>query len=279
MAEITRVNISNNNFTNPNETSGYRGTLTIHSGSYAYVRNNNLNDGWFSVGPLGNADGLAEKGSRFNWSVFENNTVNRSRFIILHGANHTMFRNNIIKVLDNDWGIEIQGYNSTYGRGVEDVKLLNNTVVTNATTGNFLRVGGEAKGITLANNLFLAPKLITGASGAAAVFVYDNDLSSFDKISNNVWPMPEMTKYAEGGINYVWPNWSNSAGYKTPAEWNALGVVGTDYFEDISYNSTSAAPTGGTNRDAGTVWAGVFTDRNGKIRSNSGGWTVGAIEV
>ena len=279
MSEMNRINVSNNDFTNPNETSGYRGTLTIHSGSYAYVRNNNLNDGWFSVGPLGNADGLSEKGSRFNWSVFENNTVNRSRFIILHGANHTMFRNNIIKVLDNDWGVEIQGYNSEYGRGVEDVKILNNTVVTNATTGNFLRVGGEAKGITLANNLFLAPKLITGASGAAAVFVYDNDLSSFDKISNNVWPMPEMTKYAEGGINYVWPNWSNSAGYKTPAEWNALGVVGTDYFEDISYNSTSAAPGGGTNRDAATVWAGVFTDRNGKIRPSSGGWTAGAIEV
>jgi hypothetical protein len=279
MAEVNRVNISNNDFTNPNETSGYRGTLTIHSGSYAYIRNNKLTDGWFSVGPLGNADGLAEKESRFNWSVFENNTVNRSKFIVLHGANNTMFRNNIIKVNDNDWGIEVQGYNSTYGRGVNGVAILNNTVVNYGTTGNFLHVGGRAAGISLANNLYLAPKLITGQGGAAPVVVYDTSLASFTKISNNVWPMPTIYAYAQGGINYVWPIWSNSAGYQTPAEWNGLGPVGTDYFEDLTFNTTTFGATGGTNRDAGTIWAGVFTDRNGKIRPSSGGWTVGAIEA
>lgn len=279
MAEMTRINVSNNDFTNPNETTGYRGTLTIHSGSHAYVRNNNLNDGWFSVGPLGNADGLNDKSSRFNWSVFENNTVKRSRFIVLHGANHTMFRNNIISTAGNDWGIEVQGYNSDYGRGVENVQILNNTVKTDSTIGNFLRVSGEAKGIALVNNLYLAPNLVTGTGGAAPVFVYDNDMSSFTKITNNTWPMPGMTKYAEGGINYVWPFWSSASGYKTPSEWNGMSTVGTDAFEDLPYNSTTLAPTGGTNRDIGTVFAGVFTDRNGKIRSSGGGWTVGAVEV
>ena len=279
MALMDRVNISNNDFTNPNETSGYRGTLTIHSGSYAYVRNNKLTDGWFSVGPLGNADGLAEKESRFNWSVFENNTVNRSRFMVLHGANNTMFRNNVIKVNDNDWGIEVEGYNSTYGRGVNGVAILNNTVINYGTTGNFLHVAGRAAGISLANNLYLAPKLITGQGGAAPVVVYDTSLASFTKISNNVWPMPSITQYAQGGINYIWPIWSNAAGYQTPAEWNAQAAVGTDYFEDLTFNSTTFGATGGTNRDAGTVWAGVFTDRNGKIRPTTGGWTVGAIEA
>jgi hypothetical protein len=91
--------------------------------------------------------------------------------------------------------------------------------------------------------------------------------------------MPSMTDYAQGGINYVWPLWSNQAGYKTPAEWNAMTPVGTDYFEDLTFNTTTFGATGGTNRDAGTVWAGVFTDRNGKIRPSSGGWTVGAIEA
>jgi hypothetical protein len=279
MSDMNRINVSNNDFTNPNETSGFRGTLTIHSGNYAYVRNNKLNDGYLSVGPLGNGDGLSEKGSRFHNSVFENNIIQRSKFIVLHGANNTMFRNNIIKVLDNDWGVEVQGYNAEYGRGVNNVAVLNNTVVNNGTAGNFLRVGGAASGISVANNLYLAPNLITGTSGAAPVFVYDDNLSSFTKISNNVWPMPSITKYAEGGINYVWPNWSNATGYKTPAEWNSISQVGTDYFEDLSYSSTTFTPTGGTNREAGTVWAGVFTDRNGKIRPSSGGWTVGAIET
>jgi hypothetical protein len=27
------------------------------------------------------------------------------------------------------------------------------------------------------------------------------------------------------------------------------------------------------------VWAGVFTDRNGKLRSSSGLWSAGAVEV
>ncbi|MEA2709745.1 MAG: hypothetical protein QOF78_2346 [Phycisphaerales bacterium] len=279
MADINRVNVNDNDFTNPNETSGYRGTLTIHSGSYAYVRNNRLNDGWFSVGPLGNEDGLNAKASRFNWSVFENNTINRSRFIVLHGANHTMFRNNVVKVLDNDWGIEIQGFNTEYNRGVSDVEVVNNTMINNGAAGNFIRVSGAAEGISVVNNLYVAPHLLTGTGGAAPVFVYDNSLSSFDKITNNVWAMPTMNKYAEGGINYVWPIWSNAAGYKTPAEWNALGVVGTDYFEDIGVSSTYAPSTSASYDNIGTVWGGVFTDRNGKIRSNTGGWTVGAVEA
>ena len=38
--------------------------------------------------------------------------------------------------------------------------------------------------------------------------------------------MPTIDKYAEGGINYFWPSWSNSSGYKSPTEWEAYGVVG-----------------------------------------------------
>jgi hypothetical protein len=279
MAEINRVNVNDNDFANPNEAYGFRGTLTIHSGSYAYVRNNRLTEGWFSVGPLGNEDGLTQKASRFNWSVFENNVVTRSRFIVLHGANHTMFRNNDDKVFDNDWGIEVQGFNTQYNRGVVDVEVVNNTVINNGIAGNFIRVGGAAQGISVVNNLYIAPHLLTGAGGAAPVFVYDSDLSSFDKITNNVWAMPTINQYAEGGINYVWPVWSNPSGYKTPAEWNAMNVVGTDYFEDIGMNSTTYAPSASAaNDNVGIVWGGVFTDRNGKIRSNSGGWTVGAVE-
>ena len=278
MADMERVLVNDNDFTNPDETSGIRGTLTIHKGSYAYVSNNHFTDGKLTVGPLGNADGLSDKAGRWNWAVFEGNVV-KSQVIVEHGAQHIMYRNNIVKN-DNDWGFEVEAYSSEYGRGVVDVTFVNNTVVNNGSIGNFLHVDGAADGINLINNLYLAPNLTTGTSGSAPVFVYDNDLSSFDKITGNVWPLPTIDKYAEGGINYVWPIWSNSAGYKTPAEWEAYGQVDKDYYADVGFNSATFAPLAGSvAANAGIVWKGVFADMNGKIRSNSGGWTAGAVEV
>jgi hypothetical protein len=222
MSDMNRINVSNNDFTNPNETSGYRGTLTIHSGSYAYVRNNNLNDGWFSVGPLGNADGLAEKGSRFNWSVFENNTVNRSRFIVLHWRRTTRCSATTSSRCSTTTG-------ASRSRVTTRVRPRRDDVEDHQQHGDHQRDHRQlpprrrrSQGITLANNLFLAPKLITGTSGAAPVFVYDSDLLELRQDHQQRLGDADDLKYAEGGINYVWPNWSNAAGYKTPAEWNAI---------------------------------------------------------
>jgi hypothetical protein len=278
MADANRVLVAYNDFTNPNEDSGYRGTLTIHKGSYAYVANNRLTDGLFSVGPLGREDGLTDKGARWKWSVFEGNIITRSKFIVLHGAERTMFRNNIIKN-DNDWGIEVEAFSDSYGRGVVDVTFANNTVINNGQAGSFIRVGGAANGIALVNNLFVAPNLVTGTTSAGPVFVLDNDLSSFSKIDGNVWPTPTIAAYAQGGINYVWPSWSNSAGYKTPAEWEAYGVVIKDYYQDTAVSSSYAPSTSSVAANAANVWAGVFTDMNGKMRPATGKWTAGAVEV
>jgi PKD repeat protein len=277
-ADVTRTLVNDNDFTNPIETSGIRGTLTIHKGSYAYVSNNHFQDGKLTVGPLGDADGMGDKSARWNWAVFEGNVV-KSQVIAEHGAQHLMYRNNIIKA-DNDWGFEVEAFNPTYNRGVIDVTYANNTVIDNGTRGNFLHVDGAATGINLINNLFVAPNLSVGTSGSAPVFVYDNDLSSFNKITGNVWPTPTIGAYAEGGINYVWPTWSDSRGYKTQSEWESYAQVGKDYYSDVSFNSTTYAPSSSSvAANVGIVWAGVFTDMNGKLRSNNGSWTAGAVEV
>ena len=39
-------------------------------------------------------------------------------------------------------------------------------------------------------------------------------------ISDNVWPMPTILEYADGGINYVGDREQRRC-YKTPAEWEA----------------------------------------------------------
>jgi PKD repeat protein len=271
-----RVNISYNDFANPSEDKTVRTTLVIHKGSYAYVSHNKLSDGNVAIGPLGESQGLSDKGGRWTWGVFEDNTIN-SGFDIVHGAERIMIRNNIIN-RDSNYALKIDGYNSQYGRGVKDLTIVNNTVFNDSSRGNFIKFEGEAPGTTLANNLYVAPSLVTGSWNTAPVLVYESSLAGFDFIGNNVWAAASPTEYAQGGMNYVWPTWSNSEGYKTPSEWNAYGVVGTDYFSDVSISGTKPS-TSSVAANAGKWFAGVFTDINGKTRPSSGSWTAGAVEV
>lgn len=281
-AGTDRLLLAHNTFANPNDPQYgdnlNRGTINIHKGSYLYAVGNNFVNGVTSVGPLGESTGVNDKGARLKWAVLEGNTTDASLMLVLHGTEHLMLRNNIFK-RTNDAAVELQGFNGNYGRGVVDVAIVNNTGVNTGSRGNFLRVGGNVNGIDLVNNLYLAPSLVTGNAGSAPVAVTDSDLSSFRTITGNVWPMPTIQKYAEGGINYVYSYWSNQDGYRTPQEWEAFGQVQKDHFEDTAYNGSTLAPTGGKAPGAGVVWNGVFTDRNGKLRSNSGSWTAGAVEV
>ncbi len=275
--------IAYNSLANPNDPqygdNVNRGTINIHKGNYAYITNNTFTDGVTSIGPLNLTTGLDDKSARLNWTVFENNTIDDSFLLVMHGTQHIMIRNNVINE-NNSWAIELQGYNDEYARGIVDASIINNTATNSGTQGNFLHVDGPVDSINLINNLYVAPNLMVGTNGAAPVFVFGSDLSSFSDITGNVWPSPTIDQYAQGGINYVWPSWSNAAGYKTASEWNAYGVVGTDYFSDVSFNTSTDAPsTSSVAANVGIVWDGVFTDKNGKLRSNSGSWTAGAVEV
>ena len=198
--------------------------------------------------------------------------------IVEHGAENLMLRNNVFR-MDNSWGLQVEGYNSTYKRGVKNITIANNTGINYGTKGSFLQVAsGGVDGITLVNNLYVAPSMTTGTSGAAPVFVYENDLADFDLITNNVWEKTGMDSYAEGGINYVFGYWSDRSGYRTPDEWNAMSGVGTDVFADTSISSSYAPSSSSAAATAATHFGGVFTDMNGKVRDN-GSWSAGAVEV
>jgi PKD repeat protein len=271
-----RILIAKNNFTNKN-TGVDKGCLTIHKGNYVYITGNTLSTGKLSIGPLGQGDGLSDPGARLRYVVAEGNTMT-GLTLLETGAEHLMLRNNIFK-RDGDAAIEVEAYSSTYGRGVVDCTIVNNTAINNSTAGNFVRVDGNVAGISLVNNLYLAKNLVTGGSGSAPVLVYDTDLSSFRTITNNVWCVPSISDYAQGGINYVWSYWSNASGYKTPAEWESLAQVGKDYYEDPSYGSNYAPSTSSKTATAGIAFAGVFADFYGNARAASGSWTAGAVEV
>jgi hypothetical protein len=271
-AGAERILIADNNFTN-HGTAVIKGTLTIHKGDYIYIADNTLSEGKVSIGPLGEGDGLDDKSARLRYVVLEGNNIN-SPTIIDHGSEHIMIRNNVMKDTSG-YAVNIIGYNSTYGRGVVDCTIVNNTGENDGNSGQFVHLGGSANGIAVVNNLYLARNLVTGTLSTASVYVSESDLGSFSKITNNVWANATPLGYAEGGQNYVYSYWSNSAGYKTPTEWNSYGQVGTDYFEDTS--TSSLKPTSGHAVNSGIVWAGVFVDKNGALRSPSGSWAIGAL--
>src|SRR5262249_25784056 len=73
----------------------YRKTaLNVQSGEFAYISDNVL-DGPFQIGPLGQEDGLKYTWRRFKYVVADGNTVKDDMLWVKHGAEHIMVRNNI----------------------------------------------------------------------------------------------------------------------------------------------------------------------------------------
>lgn len=288
VASADRLLIGYNDFTNRSRVSAgdsldvAKTTLAIHKGNYAYIIGNVLNNGPVDIGPLGQGDGLSDKAGRWNYAVAEGNRFNCIAHV-LHGAQHTLFRNNV-STTNGYSSYLIDAYDSTYARGVVDVSFYNNTAINTATDGNMFRFGSRINGVNIANNLYSAPNLIPGINQAAPVTIAQNDLTGFTSITNNVWAVGHGTQYAQGGYNYLYSYWSNSAGYKDATEWNSLGQVGTDYFADLALtnyapSSTSVAANGGTGGSRGIGYGGVFNDYRGNARPTSGSRSVGAIEV
>jgi hypothetical protein len=271
-----RINITGNDLSNPVEGGVIRGTLTLQGGEYVYVARNKLNFAKATVGPLESTETIDQ---RSRWVVLEGNEFN-SLLILRSGSEELMLRNNLHR-RDGSYAIEIEGYDYDLDRGVKNVTIVNNTVVNMDENGNFMSVRDGARGITLANNLFLAPNLVTGSYATGAVRVFDNlsSLRSFAHIGNNVWGDPEKKTQAHGGVAFVAPEFPYSGGYRTPTQWNALAQVATDYFVDTKYGSGYAPSTDSYAANAAARFGGVFTDKNGKLRPTSGAWTAGAIEV
>jgi len=257
-----------------------RQALTLHTGNYAWVAHNTFDGGRCEFGPLGGADGVKEanyQSLRERWVVIEANVFHDS-VDVDHGTEHIVFRNNILD--KSNWAqIKVDGFSATYNRGVVDLNVFNNTSTNSGNADNFLKITGSVSGINVLNNIYLAPNMATGASTAAPVFVSDSSLKSFNTISNNVWYVGKQLLYAEGGVNYVWPMWSNRAGYQTPAEWNALPQVGTDLFSKTTIGSDYTPLAGSSAIGAGVQAPGVFVDFYGKARPTSGAITIGAVQV
>jgi hypothetical protein len=105
-------------------------------------------------------------------------------------------------------------------------------------------------------------------------------LSGFASIFNNVWAndASRSSKWAHGGINFVWPNYTTAAGYLTASQWAAEPQVHKDTFSNVTLTG-SLAPTGVAASGAAEALDGVFTDFYGHLRPLGQGWSAGAVQA
>lgn len=253
-----------------------KNALTVQFGSHVYVASNTLLIGPVIVGPLGQKDGLPQKDWRLRTVVVEDNRISRSQLRIAHGTIGLAVRNNRFWANDRT-AINVEGFSRDYNRGSGDLLIAHNTVFNQGSKGNFLRVGGGVEGIGVRNNLYSAPNIAPGSHETAVVYVAQGDLAGFREIAGNVWPTCKPYEFANGGVFYVWPTWSDARGYLTLEAWRGLPGVDGDEQADVKVDDAlrPAALPGSMRRP---MVPGVRFDADGRPRDPSG-TTPGACEA
>jgi hypothetical protein len=260
-----RLNVSFNNFTNQDrETTDpqdiAKGVFVLQKGSYFFA-NHNISNGGMGTGPLGGADGTHDPNAQAQWIVVKNNEVHGSIIQIGAASNHVAIDNNVIWDIGGT-GININSQDLTTlpdgslaypNRNVTDLNIFSNTVISTAPFANFVTLRGHANAgqINLYSNLFIDPNFTTGADQSAAVYVEDNDLSAFAKISGNIWPTVVAATWIQNAEFYVAPQWGLANGYLTAAQWAARPQVSGDVYGSV------ALPTGAYAETISGVTAGA----------------------
>ncbi|HWB20996.1 MAG TPA: PKD domain-containing protein [Phycisphaerales bacterium] len=270
LANTSRVFIGKNNLTNT-----IKSCIWDMTGTYTYVVGNTLKKGRLLIGPNFAVGASSE---RAKWCVADGNTILDEGIILYPGAEQTTLRNNYIRY-NGGTAITAWAYDSSMNRNVNNLKVLNNTHYNNTTTVRFFDVGAGDASFTVANNLVVAPAMITGNYPSGNMWVQDSGLGVFSSISRNVWAIPQSTPWVANARHYVWPYWSEAAGYKTESQWAAYSVVSNEKYENVTLNSQYLPPSS----SSAATWArkvnGVITDMYGNFRPSSGNWTAGAAEL
>jgi hypothetical protein len=285
---VDRMLIAYNDLANPQayswETS--KTALNIQKGNDVYVYGNTLRGPRWQIGPLGGADSLNDKAGRLNDIVVENNKIFNTQVEIVHGVSNLYIRNNVFDFSGGN-ALRVDGYDSTYQRGVNNLQIANNTFVNDSSQGRLLAVLGKVNGIRLVNNLYRADDIYMGTNGTAVIWVNGASLmSSFTEVSNNVWPVPNVSQYVASrtpggtGIMILSEAVGDLANYYNINRWNALSQVDDDFQDDVTL-AGNYSPTSDQSLLASGIrnYAGVFGDFYGKARPLSGAWTIGAVQL
>src|SRR5688572_3787762 len=228
------VTISGNDLTNLNRTQLgdptdiAKGVIVMQSGAYGYVTDNQIRGGGGGVGPLSGPDGLNQMESRWLWAIWENNVFHDETFMVESGTEHLDFRYNVLD-FDNDWSMQIEGYDSTYNRTSRDITIHGNVAINKGTQGQFLHTWAGIADVSVTDNIYIAPNLQFGPYQSAVMVVQAANLNGFTTISGNLWPANNTDGWAQRGVHYVGSG-NVQSGYMDQAEWLAFAVVGDDRF-------------------------------------------------
>jgi len=270
--------------------SGLRCGINDHVGRYHWIAQNSLyRQGKLALEPLASDDGsagYATRTDRLQWVVAERNNFDVATgdggVRLGHGTEHVILRNNIFTGI-NTTQLNMLGYNARYERGVDDVRIYNNTFYQTGTSSSGIKTSSTATSVTVRNNAMYAPLLVDTAS--TAVMKCDGGMGCFSSgsISRNVWP-PTIQK-GSPGVPWTFIFKVNGA-EKDLAAWNAQSQVGDDIGYTIQFASQAGPNTafkpavGTTTALNGRPVAGVFEDYYGTPRSQSAGsWAAGAVEA
>jgi len=232
----SRVLIADNNLTNltrpQDKAEVVKTTINVRAGHYIYVTNNVLNDGTvgFGPGPYQPSTDVTD------WIVVDQNYIHDGQLLFAGAVHHALASNNVLDFVGTAQ-ISVRPYDPNFAdRYMSDVTITHNTGLNSGTTGDFLQImgSGSVGVLTVTDNLYVAPRLLSAANMSGAVIVQAPDLSVFKDISGNVWPAPSGINHdAPAAVNYVWGE-INGPGWQSPEQWNANPVVNNDQFQNAN---------------------------------------------
>ncbi len=270
MSGLSRVLIYDNDLTNLDRTKTdpgdiSKGTIQMQLGSFGYIAHNRVADGPLRTGPRGGSTERPETAT--DWCVADGNDLTDTFLEVQSGSHHIMFRNNVVHLGDRSADATACHLNGPdpAGRTVTDVTFAHNTVIASGQSAIFLRTFGRQDGLSVVDNLFVAPHLHAGQNGASALYVLADNLSGFRTISHNVWPAPEAYDHDANGMCVIDPVGTKDYGRYVPTDaWLAMPPVTGDRFANVTVDA-HGRPTGNIPAD-GVAIAGTNFDHDGHPR-------------
>src|SRR5262249_28986434 len=129
-----------------------------------------------------------------------------------------------------------------------------NTLVSESSKAEFVQLDGPAVGISVTNNLLVAPNLKWVGTEGGGVIIAGTDLSSFAQISNNIWPViPSSSGIA--GDNYMYGTlYDYKNGYVPNNVWESYSKVTNEQYANVDlsgdqYSVTLNGVTAGATSD------------------------------
>jgi hypothetical protein len=205
----------------------------------------------------------------------ERNVLENCPVIVRHGSAHVLLASNVIR-WDGGVAVDVWGWSDERQRTCVDVSVLNNTIINTAPAGRAVSIGPMTIDTVVANNLHVAPALVTGKNGSANACVLDDDLGSV-RFAHNLWAQPAAEGWG-AGWHYLGARRWDVEGFLSAERWSALARVEGEHYRRFSPGDLDAEHRPLFDARVAMAAPGVYVDLYGQPRPLLGPVTAGAVE-